>query len=119
MVNLKRDPFEMGWGDEKKRVSGSRRARRTGHGLHMGWNLPIGQALQLANWRPTRRSRRCGIRRLQPDQILNQLKKGQTTEAIAMRATTMAPLRGARTTDERYASGAIVSETVACHAFGW
>ena len=36
MVNLKRDPFEMGMGEWKKYQLGyGRRARRTGHGLHL------------------------------------------------------------------------------------
>lgn len=50
MVNLKRDPFEMGWGDEKKAAfwfSGALAGPVTGY--IYDWNLlPIGQALWLA-----------------------------------------------------------------------
>jgi arylsulfatase A-like enzyme len=49
MVNLKRDPFEMGWGDEKKAAfwfSGALAGPVTGY--IYDWNLlPIGQALWL------------------------------------------------------------------------
>ena len=47
MVNLKRDPFEMSWGDQEKGgFLVQRRARRAGQGLHIRLNLlPIGQIM--------------------------------------------------------------------------
>ena len=65
MVNLKRDPFETAWGDEKKAsfwFSGALAGPVTAY--IYDWNLlPIGQACGSRNSRPTRSSRHSRIRR--------------------------------------------------------
>jgi arylsulfatase len=80
MVNLKRDPFEMSWGDEKKAAfwfSGALAGPVTGY--IYDWNLlPIGQALWLAEletyktFPPMQDPASYNL-----DQVMNQLKKGQ------------------------------------------
>ena len=80
MVNLKRDPFEMGWGDEKKAgfwFGGALAAPATAY--IYDWNLlPIGQALWLAEletyktFPPMQDPASYNL-----DQVMNQLKKGQ------------------------------------------
>jgi arylsulfatase len=80
MVNLKRDPFEMSWGDEKKAAfwfSGALAGPATAY--IYDWNLlPIGQALWLAEletyktFPPMQDPASYNL-----DQVMNQLKKGQ------------------------------------------
>ena len=80
MVNLKRDPFEMGWGDEKKAsfwFGGALAAPATAY--IYDWNLlPIGQALWLAEletyktFPPMQDPASYNL-----DQVMEQLKKGQ------------------------------------------
>ena len=80
MVNLKRDPFEMSWGDEKKAAfwfSGALAGPATAY--IYDWNLlPIGQALWLAEletyktFPPMQDPASYNL-----DQVINQLKKGQ------------------------------------------
>jgi arylsulfatase len=80
MVNLKRDPFEMSWGDEKKAAfwfSGALAGPVTGY--IYDWNLlPIGQALWLREletyktFPPMQDPASYNL-----DQVMNQLKKGQ------------------------------------------
>ena len=80
MVNLKRDPFEMSWGDEKKAAfwfSGALAGPVTAY--IYDWNLlPIGQALWLAEletyktFPPMQDPASYNL-----DQVMNQLKKGQ------------------------------------------
>jgi len=65
VVNLKRDPFEMSWGEEKKAnfwMGGALAGPVTGY--IYDWNmLPIGQVLWLRSSSPTMPSRRCRIQR--------------------------------------------------------
>ena len=80
MVNLKRDPFEMAWGDEKKAsfwFGGALAAPATAY--IYDWNLlPIGQALWLAEletyktFPPMQDPASYNL-----DQVMEQLKKGQ------------------------------------------
>ena len=80
MVNLKRDPFEMSWGDEKKAAfwfSGALAGPATAY--IYDWNLlPIGQALWLAEletyktFPPMQDPASYNL-----DQVMDQLKKGQ------------------------------------------
>jgi arylsulfatase A-like enzyme len=80
MVNLKRDPFEMGWGDEKKAsfwFSGALAGPVTGY--IYDWNLlPIGQALWLKElesyqkYPPMQDPESWNL-----TQVMQQLKKGQ------------------------------------------
>jgi C-terminal region of aryl-sulfatase len=80
MVNLKRDPFEMSWGTDKKAAfwfSGALAGPATAY--IYDWNLlPIGQALWLAEletyktFPPMQDPASYNL-----DQVMNQLKKGQ------------------------------------------
>ena len=84
MVNLKRDPFEMSWGDEKKAAfwfSGALAGPVTAY--IYDWNLlPIGQALWLAEletyktFPPMQDPASYNL-----DQVMNQLKKVRATRA--------------------------------------
>ena len=104
MVNLKRDPFEMSWGDEKKAAfwfSGALAGPVTAY--IYDWNLlPIGQALWLEGAGDLQgRSRRCRIRRATTwIRSWSSSRSAGPPEPVAdqtRNTTTRAPLRGART----------------------